>query len=227
MKEKNYGIFNINFIDNIIKNKRSEMLNILSKNINNKNLMSFLDIGTTEDNELESSNFFLKKFKQISIKKSISDQNINNKNFNNVLKKSITSTFIDHEVDIYKSDLVISSATIEHVGNYENQFKMLENIMQLTSKYFFITTPNRFFPIDFHTKIPLLHMLPKKIHRKILMLIGLKEYAKEENLNLLDEKTLKKLINNQKNKNFKIKIFKVKLFGLTSNLLLFGEKINS
>ena len=72
MKEKNYGIFNINFFDNIIKNKRSEMLNILSKNINNKNLMSFLDIGTTEDNELESSNFFLKKFKQISIKKSIS-----------------------------------------------------------------------------------------------------------------------------------------------------------
>ena len=56
MKEKNYGIFNINFLDNIIKNKRSEMLNILSKNINNKNLMSFLDIGTTEDNELESSN---------------------------------------------------------------------------------------------------------------------------------------------------------------------------
>ena len=32
MKEKNYGILNFNFIDNIIKKKRSEMLNILNKN---------------------------------------------------------------------------------------------------------------------------------------------------------------------------------------------------
>ena len=222
MKEKNYGIFNINFLDNIIKNKRSEMLNILSKNINNKNLMSFLDIGTTEDNELESSNFFLKKFKQISIKKSISDQNINNKNFNNVLKKSITSTFIDHEVDIYKSDLVISSATIEHVGNYENQFKMLENIMQLTSKYFFITTPNRFFPIEMHTKIPLIHFFPKKIHRKILYLIGEKYLSLEENLNLLTKKDLLRMCKILSIKNFKIK--EIKLFGFVSNYILIIEK---
>ena len=101
---------------------------------------------------------------------------------------------------------------------------MIENIIKLTNKYFFITTPNRFFPIDFHTKLPFLHLLPKEIHRKILKLIGLAEYAKEENLNLLDENTINKLINTQKNKLFKIRIFKVKLFGLTSNLLIFGEK---
>ena len=121
--------------------------------------------------------------------------------------------------------MVISSATIEHVGKYENQMKMLENIIKLTNKYFFITTPNRFFPIDFHTKLPIIHMLPKKIHRKILRLIKLDEYAEEENLNLLDENTVNKLINTQQNVFFKIRIFKVKLFGLTSNLLIFGEKI--
>ena len=102
---------------------------------------------------------------------------------------------------------------------------MLENIIKLTNKYFFITTPNRFFPIDFHTKLPIVHMLPKKIHRKILRLINLHEYAEEENLNLLDENTINKLINTQQNASFEIRILKVKLFGLTSNLLIFGEKI--
>ena len=68
-------------------------------------------------------------------------------------------------------------------------------------------------------------MLPKKIHRKILRLINLNEYAEEENLNLLDENTVNELINSQQNVSFEIRIFKVKLFGLTSNLLIYGEKI--
>ena len=225
MKEKNYGILNFNFIDNIIKKKRLEMLNILNKNIKDNDIESFLDIGTTEENELESSNYFVKNFDKIKIKNSISDQEIKNDNFNKFLRKSITSEFSETEILNYKSDLVISSATIEHVGSYENQIKMLENIIKLTNKYFFITTPNRFFPIDFHTKLPVIHMLPKKIHRKILRLINLNEYAEEENLNLLDENTVNKLINRQQNVSFEIRIFKVKLFGLTSNLLIYGEKI--
>ena len=225
MKEKNYGILNFNFIDNIIKKKRSEMLNILNENIKDNGIESFLDVGTTEENELESSNYFVKNFHKIKIKNSISDQEIKNNNFNKFLRKSITSKFLETEIENYKSDLVISSATIEHVGSYENQIKMLENIIKLTNKYFFITTPNRFFPIDFHTKLPIIHMLPKKIHRKILRFINLKEYAEEENLNLLDENTVNKLINTQQNVTVKIRIFKVKLFGLTSNLLIFGEKI--
>ena len=225
MKEKNYGILNFNFIDNIIKKKRSEMLNILNENIKDNGIESFLDVGTTEENELESSNYFVKNFDKIKIKNSISDQEIKNDNFNKFLRKSITSEFSETEILNYKSDLVISSATIEHVGSYENQIKMLENIIKLTNKYFFITTPNRFFPIDFHTKLPVIHMLPKKIHRKILRLINLNEYAEEENLNLLDENTVNELINSQQNVSFEIRIFKVKLFGLTSNLLIYGEKI--
>ena len=224
MKNKNYGILNLRIIDNIIENKRFEMLNILQKYINTSQINSFLDIGTTEDESLKSSNFFVKQFNYISTKKSISDQNINNEKFTKVLKKSITSNFEVNEINLFRSDLVISSATIEHVGSFENQKKMMENIMKLSDRYFLITTPYRFFPIDFHTKLPFLHMLPKSVHRKILFFIGLKEYAKEENLNLLDYSSLNKIIHTQRNANFKIKIFKINLFGLTSNLLIFGEK---
>ena len=76
MKNKNYGIFNFAFIDNIIEKKRIEMLNILNKAINKEDVKSFLDIGTTEENKLKSSNFFVKKLDHIKIKKSISDQRI-------------------------------------------------------------------------------------------------------------------------------------------------------
>ena len=62
MKNKNYGILNLRIIDNIIEKKRFEMLKILQKYINTSKINSFLDIGTTEDESLKSSNFFVKQF---------------------------------------------------------------------------------------------------------------------------------------------------------------------
>lgn len=227
MKNKNYGILNLNFIDRIIENKRLEIFNIIKKKIDNKKITSFLDIGTTEEKNLKSSNFFVKLFDYIAIKKSITNQNFENKNFSNILKKSITSTFTHEEIEKFKSDLVISSATIEHVGNFESQLKMIDNIILLTKNYFFITTPNRSFPIDFHTKLPLIHLLPKKLHRKILNFLSLKEFAKEENLNLLNIKEINKMLEHLNFRGFEIEIFNIKLLGIASNLIIMGKKIDS
>jgi len=226
MIEKNYGVLNLNFLDRIVERKREEMLLILKKKLDKNQLKSFLDVGTTEDDSLKSSNFFINKFNYIKNIKSITDQQLDKKKFSHYLKKSITENFSVEEINTFKSDLVVSSATLEHVGNFKNQSKMIKNIINLSNKFFFITTPYRFFPIDYRTKIPLLHFLPKKIHRKILSFIGLKEYAKEENLNLLDFKTVKKMINCQSNKDFEIKILYIKLFGLISNILILGKKTN-
>lgn len=224
MKNKNYGILNLSIIDRLIENKRAQMLNILQNKIKNFTIESFLDIGTTEENNLGSSNFFVKQFNNIKIKKSISIQNVEEKNFTSFLKKSITKDFLKNEINDYRSDLVVSSATIEHVGSFENQLKMMNNIISLTNKAFFVTTPYRNFPIDFHTKLPFIHMLPKKIHRNILNFLNLKDYAKEENLNLLDFATLNKIINLLKLDNFEIKIVNLRLFGLISNIMIYGEK---
>lgn len=225
MNNKNYGILNLRFIDAIIEKKRYEMFKILKKKISNVSINSFLDVGTTEESLLSSSNFFVKKFESIKVKKSISNQNIEKKNFNYFIKKSITEKLSIDEINKFKSDLVISSATIEHVGHFKNQKKMIENIINLTNKYFFVTTPYRFYPIDFHTKIPFIHMLPKLIHRKILNILNLKDFAKEENLNLLDISLVKKIIEELNTKGFRIEILKIKLFGMISNLIIFGERI--
>lgn len=225
MIEKNYSLLNLNFFDKIIVKKRNEMYRLLQKNIYKSKIKSILDIGTTEEDSLESSNFFIKKFKNIKIKKTISNQLIKNKFFKKKINKSITSYFSKNMIKNYKSDLVISSATIEHVGNYKKQIKMIKNVILLTNKFFFITTPNRFFPIDFHTKIPLLHLFPKKIHRFFLNILSLKEYAKEENLNLISKYEIVDFLKKIKTKEFSIKILNIKLFGLTSNLIIFGKKI--
>ena len=79
----------------------------------------------------------------------------------------------DREIEDFKSELVISNATIEHVGNLENQINMCKNIIKLSKKYFVIITPDRFHPIEFHTKLPLIHWLNKNLHRKILKILKL------------------------------------------------------
>ena len=66
-------------------------------------------------------------------------------------------------------------------------YHLCQNVSEL--KKVFISTPNRNYPFDFHTKLPLIHLLPKNIHRKILK-IGLSFFSKEENLNLMAEKDL-------------------------------------
>ena len=80
MIQKNYGLLNFNFIDNIIIKKRNEMFKILKENIYNLKIKSMLDVGTTEDDSLKSSNFFIKKFNNIKTKKTISKQQIKKKN---------------------------------------------------------------------------------------------------------------------------------------------------
>jgi len=118
--------------------------------------------------------------------------------------------------------VVISNATIEHVGNEKQQLKMLKNIIKLTKKIFIVITPNRLHPIEFHTKIPFIHWLPKKIHRKILSVIGQKYLSEEKNLNLLKKNCLVNMMKNFKNIEFKSRY--VKFLIINSNIILIGKK---
>ena len=217
-----YAINHYNFFDKIVFKKRLEISNIINNIIKDLQIHDALDIGTTSDDKNASSNIVIKNIKNIDKFKCISDQMVNSDFFNKKLKKSITEEFSENELHEFSSDLVISNATIEHVGGELKQKKMIENIIKLTKKIFIITTPNRFYPIELHTKIPLIHWLPKSTYRKILKFLGLSFYANEENLNLLSANELKKILNNQKI-TYEIKF--LKLMFLKSNIIIIGEKI--
>ena len=218
---KTYVTNHYTFIDRLVIKKRHEMCDIINNELSNVITQDALDIGSTNDIDNESSNYLIKNLADIKIYKSISNQEINNSFFSKTLKKSITEQFLDDEVQSMKSDIVVSNATIEHVGNFENQKKMIQNILLLTKKYFIITTPNRYHPIDFHTKLPFIHWMPKNIHRKILKILKLEFFAKEENLNLLSKNELKILLKNCGVNNFKI--FDISLLGFKSNFIVIGK----
>jgi SAM-dependent methyltransferase len=89
-------------------------------------------------------------------------------------------------------DLLWSNAVIEHVGDRNKQLLFIKEIKRV-SKRAYITTPNRFFPIEVHTRTPLLHYLPSKIFYKYLVLIG-KGWAAAEYMYLLSHNDIKTLL---------------------------------
>jgi len=224
-KDKNQKIYSIahySFFEKITLKKRIEMTNVIKEFLNEKSIKDILDVGSTEDDDNVSSNYIVKNIGKFKEYKSISNQVIRSNFFTHKLTKSITENFSDEEIQNFGSDLVISNATIEHVGSFENQIKMCENIIKLSKKYFIINTPSRYHPLEFHTKLPFLHWLPKKIYRIILNFLGLKFFADEKNLNLLSENDLIYIMKKLDQDNFKIKKIRFLLF--KSNLILIGKK---
>ena len=219
MKKNLYIQFETNFFDKIINKKRIEMISLVKKHIKISKIKDLLDIGTTEDSSAGSSNIFCKMLNKIKIHKSISNQKITNKRFKSTIKKSITSKFSKEIIDTFKSDLVLSSATIEHVGSLKNQITKVSNMISLSREYVVISTPNRFYPIELHTKIPLLHWLPKTFFRKVLLLLNMKYFADEKNMNLLSKSDLKKILNIFSQK-IDYKIHNIYFLGFVSNFLV-------
>lgn len=56
-------------------------------------------------------------------------------------------------------DLLVSNAVLEHTGDAEKQAAFLRESKRI-AKTLFITVPHRFFPVEHHTGLPLLHYSP-------------------------------------------------------------------
>ena len=96
-------------------------------------------------------------------------------------------------------------------------------MMLRTCRSVFLTTPDRAFPIEVHTFLPLLHWLPKHLHRQVLRHLGLSFWAAEANLNLLTRRELAKLVTEAlraTGRSAPWSIRQYRLLGLSSNLLL-------
>jgi hypothetical protein len=56
-------------------------------------------------------------------------------------------------------DVAFSNAVVEHVGGRDDQERFCHELARV-AKQVFVTTPNRLFPVDPHTLLPLVHWLP-------------------------------------------------------------------
>lgn len=77
-------------------------------------------------------------------------------------------------------DVVFSNAVIEHVGARVRQQAFVEEAVRVGRRVF-ITTPNRRFPLELHTRLPLVHWLPDGAAHRAYDLAG-KSWAKENHL---------------------------------------------
>jgi SAM-dependent methyltransferase len=77
-------------------------------------------------------------------------------------------------------DVVFSNAVIEHVGGREQQRKLVSEALRV-GRQVFITTPNRRFPLEVHTRLPLVHWLPSRIAHPVYEAVG-KGFAKDVRL---------------------------------------------
>ena len=61
-------------------------------------------------------------------------------------------------------DVVYSNAVIEHVGtSFEQQQTMAAEIMRVGKKWF-VATPNRWYPFEFHMRLPLVTWIPGDVY---------------------------------------------------------------
>lgn len=77
-------------------------------------------------------------------------------------------------------DVVFSNAVIEHVGGREQQQRFVAEALRVARRAF-VTTPNRWFPVEVHTRLPLVHWLPDALAHRAYDLAG-KGFAKENHL---------------------------------------------
>lgn len=63
-------------------------------------------------------------------------------------------------------DVAFSNAVVEHVGGRTDQRRFVHELCRVARRVF-ISTPNRWFPIETHTLVPLVHWLPPGPRKQI------------------------------------------------------------
>jgi ubiquinone/menaquinone biosynthesis C-methylase UbiE len=89
-------------------------------------------------------------------------------------------------------DWVFSNAVIEHVGGWQHQERFAKEIQRVAWRGYFVTTPNKYFPIEPHAMLPFYQFFPVFVQKKVAPLSPGYLRAYEE-INLLSVGQMKRL----------------------------------
>lgn len=64
-------------------------------------------------------------------------------------------------------DIAYSNSVIEHLGSFENQHLLAQEIQRVASQYY-VQTPNKWFPFEPHLLTPFIHWLPPRWRQRLI-----------------------------------------------------------
>jgi len=152
-----------------------------------------LDVGTTPDLSIPYNNFFERWYPHREHITACSVEDCSNLEeyflglkFRLVQGKDLP--FQDREFG-----LAVSFAVLEHVGPEGQQRHFLAELARVADT-FVVYTPYRYFPVEMHTLLPVMHWLPTRWYRMMWRRLGMEFWADEANLNLLSLRKAKQLL---------------------------------
>jgi SAM-dependent methyltransferase len=178
-----------------------------------------LDVGVTSDTTFRESNYFEKFYPYPHRITCVGTENGSHlmQEYPGLQYRRVQPgqplPFADGEFDI-----VFSNAVVEHTGSRASQAAFVREVCRV-GKHFFITTPNRWFPVEHHTGLPLLHYLPASWFRAVLRPTRYSYWAEEQNLNILTVREFAALFP----AGFEVEIHVIRLAGVGANLVAIGR----
>ena len=198
---------------------RRKMFRVFMEMIHPRPEATVLDVGVTSDARYQESNYFEQMYPHPHNITCVGTEDGSHlaQQYPGLSYKQVQAgdplPFREAEFDV-----VFSNAVLEHVGSRSAQAAFVRELCRV-GKSFFITTPNRWFPFEHHTGLPLLHYLPPSVFRALLRRTRYQHWAEESNLNILTARELAALFP----VDTAVDIHSVRLLGLTSNLVAIGR----
>jgi hypothetical protein len=88
-------------------------------------------------------------------------------------------------------EIATANAVLEHVGSAEHQRQFVAELCRVARKVF-ISVPHRYFPVEHHTALPIVHFTDRSF-RIACTFAGKSKWAQDENLILMTRKQLWRL----------------------------------
>jgi hypothetical protein len=111
-----------------------------------------------------------------------------------------------------------ANAVLEHVGSLDNQVLLVNELCRVATRVF-ISVPNKYFPIEHHTALPIAHY-QRHLFSAACRIAGKPEWARKENLIFMTRKRLWQLATPISNKNAAVGYTGLLMGPFSSNLFL-------
>lgn len=169
-----------------------------------------LDVGVSRLDDLPGENYFLRRYpfpKQLT-GVGVDDLSGLRSRYPGVRFVQADGRELQFEDKAF--DVVHSNAVVEHVGSRREQERFVSELVRV-AKAGFITTPNRWFPIEAHLRLPLVHWLPRPATLAVLRGLGASWHVW-----LLSPRSFKALFP----PDVELTLFRQRMGGLTATLLV-------